>query len=163
MKKHNIHLPKISLIGLSVRTNNADEMNPDRSKIASLWGAYLTNQTSSSFKHRATPGVTYSVYTQYDSDEHGEYTYFIGEAVESLDGQDLENFHSLTIPESHYTKFTTQPGPMPSIVIQAWQDIWKMSANDLGGRRAYLADFEVYDHRASDPSHSIVDIYIGLK
>ena len=163
MKKQKIHLPKIILMGLSVRTNNAREMNPELSKIAGLWATYLNNQTANSFKHRSAPGVTYSVYTQYDFDEHGEYTYFIGESVDSLDAQDFENFQSHTIPESHYVKLTTEPGAMPAIVIQAWQDIWNMDPSELGGNRAYLADFEVYDQKAADPNHSIVDIYIGVK
>jgi len=40
--------------------------------------------------------------------------------------------------------------------------LWKMNENDFGGKRKYLADFEVYDKRASDPSNAVVDIYIGL-
>lgn len=38
-----------------------------------------------------------------------------------------------------------------------------MSANDLGGERVYIADFEIYDQRAADPSNAIADIYIGIK
>lgn len=50
---------------------------------------------------------------------------------------------------------------MPDIVIQAWQAIWKMTPEDLGGKRTYRADFEIYDQRAQDPQNSVVDIYIG--
>lgn len=32
----------------------------------------------------------------------------------------------------------------------------------LGGQRAYKADFEVYDQRAADPNSAVLDIYIGL-
>ncbi len=38
-----------------------------------------------------------------------------------------------------------------------------MSEEVLGGKRNYIADFEVYDQRASDVNHAVVDIYIGIK
>ena len=47
-------------------------------------------------------------------------------------------------------------------MIDAWQQIWRMFANDIGGKRAYQADFEVYNQRAVDPNNTIVDIHIGL-
>ena len=51
---------------------------------------------------------------------------------------------------------------MSEVVINAWQKIWNMSVSDFGGKRAYLADFELYDHRAGDPANAIVDIHIGI-
>ena len=33
----------------------------------------------------------------------------------------------------------------------------------LGGKRAYNTDFEVYDQRARDPQDSQIDIYVGVK
>lgn len=38
-----------------------------------------------------------------------------------------------------------------------------MSSDDFGGDRAYVADFEVYDQRAIDPTNASLDIYIGIK
>jgi predicted transcriptional regulator YdeE len=52
---------------------------------------------------------------------------------------------------------------MPEVVIDAWQKIWKMTSDDFDGDRAYIADFEVYDQRASNPDNASLDIYIGLK
>lgn len=52
---------------------------------------------------------------------------------------------------------------MPEVVINAWQQIWKMSSDDFGGDRAYKADFEVYDQRAIDSTNTSLDIYIGIK
>jgi predicted transcriptional regulator YdeE len=52
---------------------------------------------------------------------------------------------------------------MPDVVIAAWQAIWAMNDSELGGKRRYVADFEIYDDRASDPNNTIVDIYIGIK
>jgi predicted transcriptional regulator YdeE len=47
-------------------------------------------------------------------------------------------------------------------VIDAWQQIWKMTTADFGGKRAYRADFEVYDERARDPTNTSLDIYVGI-
>jgi len=44
-----------------------------------------------------------------------------------------------------------------------WQNIWKMNVADLGGIRAYIADFEVYDERSQNPEQAVLDIYIGIQ
>ncbi len=163
MKKTEVELDSLSLIGLTARTNNKNEMNPEKSKIAKLAGYYWSNQIGKEFKDRSNSGITYSVYTEYESDEQGEYTYFIGERVKSLDKQDQSKFKPLVIPAGKYQKFTTEPGKIPDMVISSWQKIWQMPEEVLGGKRNYIADFEVYDQRASDVNHAVVDIYIGIK
>lgn len=161
MKKEITNKSEIKLVGLTARTNSKNEMNPQTSKIGELAGRFWSQNIGALISNRKNPGVTYSVYTNYDSNEHGDYTYFIGEEVNSFDNirSDLQQ---LTIPSSKYQKFTTPAGKMPEVVINAWQQIWKMSAEDFGGKRAYVADFEVYDQRASDPTNAILDIYIGI-
>ena len=162
MQKEKQTLGQLNLIGLTARTNNLNEMNPETSKIAALAGKYWGEQLADSFKHRINPGVTYAVYTEYESDEHGEYTYFIGESVDVLESQDLSQFKSLIIPQSTYQKFTTSSGKMPDIVISSWQEIWGMSEKDFEGKRKYIADFEIYDKRAQNPNEMALDIYIGI-
>ncbi len=162
MKKELINKPEIKLIGLAVRTNNKNEMDPKTSKIGGLAGQFWSQNIASKIPHRKNLGVTLSVYTEYDSDEHDDYTYFIGEEVSSFENIDSE-LRKLTIPAAKYQKFTTPIGKMPEVVINGWQKIWKMSASDFEGDRAYIADFEVYDQRALDPANTSVDIYIGIK
>ncbi len=155
-------LPDIMLIGVTARTNNQNEMNPQTAKIGPLAGRYWGQNLAGSLLNRKTPGVTFSVYTDYASNEHGDYTYFIGEEVTSFDDVPA-GFETLTIPAAAYQKFTTSTGKLPDIIIQAWMHIWQMSKDQLGGQRAYLADFEKYDQRASDPANAAADIYIGLQ
>jgi predicted transcriptional regulator YdeE len=33
----------------------------------------------------------------------------------------------------------------------------------LGGKRAYKTDFEVYDQRAGNPQDSQIDVYVGVE
>jgi predicted transcriptional regulator YdeE len=162
MKKELVTRPEIKLVGLSVRTNNQAEMNPETAKIGALLGQFWSMKIAEQLTKRVNPGVSLAVYTDYESDEHGNYTYFIGEEVSSFEKlpSDLQR---LIIPATQYQRFTTAVGSMPGIVIQAWQQIWQMTAEELGGRRVYQADFELYDQRASDLSKASLDIYIGIE
>jgi len=162
MQKEITKLNDLLLVGVFVRTNNKNEMDPETSKIKNVFATYFGNQVAENFKNRKNPGVFYSVYTEYESDEHGDYTYFLGEEVNSLENQNAE-FKTITIPAGSYQKFTTEPGKMPDVVINAWQAIWKMTEKDFGGKRKYAADFEIYDQRAMNPSAAVVDVYIGLQ
>lgn len=162
MKKTLVNKSEIKLVGLKTRTNNSNEMNPEVAKIGALVGQFHRENIASQLSHRTHPGVILSVYTEYDSNEHGDYTYFIGEEVDSFDNVP-SGLHKLTIPASKYQKFTTPVGKMPNVLIEAWMQLWKMSASDFGGERAYVADFEIYDERASDPAKTSLDIYIGIK
>ena len=107
MNKQKTQLPEMILVGLTARTNNQNEMNPETSKIGALVANYWENQLANKIQHRAKPGVSYSVYTDFESDETGDYTYFVGEVVNSLDDQDLDSFQTITMPVSDYQKFTT--------------------------------------------------------
>lgn len=162
MKKELVNQSEIKLVGLSARTNNKNEMNPQTAIIGKLATQFWMQGVANRIPDRKQPGVTLSVYTQYDSNEHGDYTYFIGEEVNSFE-QVPAGLQTLTIPAARYQKFTTPKGIMPQVVIHAWQQIWTMSAKDFEGDRAYIADFEVYDQRAVDPTNTSLDIYIGIK
>lgn len=156
-------LPGFTLQGVSVRTNNAQEMNPETAEIGGLVARYYEEQVAHSLAHRVSPGITYVVYTHFDSDEHGDYTCFIGEAVDPLKAQASEDLDTLRIAASTYAKLTVGPGQMPAMVIAAWQRIWAMSPADLGGKRTYRADFEVHDQRAHNPQEAVIDIYLGIE
>lgn len=136
-------------------------MNPATAKIGATLQHYFLNNLAAKIKDRKNPGTTYCVYTDYESDFNGDYTYFVGEAVSSLDEVDPK-LETKLIPTQQYIKFTLGPGPMPAVCIDLWQKIWTMTDADLGGTRAYSADFEVYDERSQDPHNAVLDIYIGV-
>jgi predicted transcriptional regulator YdeE len=159
----------IKLVGLSARTNNINEMNPLTGKIGPLVQKFFLRGLGKKIANLKNPGTTYSVYTEYESDHTGDYTYFIGEEVthfsENLQTNDTSekiDLKTLEIPAQTYIKFTTEPGPLPQSVIAAWQKIWLMNDAQMGGKRNYIADFEVYDNRAENPMNAILDVYIGI-
>lgn len=162
MQKKIIQLSEIKLVGITARTNLTNEMNPLTAKIGTTVQQYFREAFPEKISHRKKPGITLCVYTEYESDYTGDYTFFIGEEVTSF--EDLpQGSRSLTIQPQTYTLFTTEPGVMPQVVIEAWQKIWQMTPMELEGKRAYRADFELYDHRASDPHNTILDICIGIQ
>lgn len=156
--------PAITLVGITTRTNNAHlfEENPATNKIALTVQKYFHNGLGEKIKNRTNPGKTFCIYTNYESDVNGDYTYFIGEEVSNFDYQE-KDFETLTIPAQSYAKFTNQPGPMPAVCVDMWKNIWKMNDAELGGERSYGADFEVYDERSHDHNNVVLDIYIGIK
>jgi predicted transcriptional regulator YdeE len=165
MKSEGVKLGEIKLVGISVRTKNQDEFNPETAKIGKTFGQFLSQKLGDKIKNRKNPGVLFSVYTDYESNEHGGYTYFLGEEVTHFDDLSILNhgLKALTISAAKYQKFTTESGSLPGVVVQAWMEIWKMSPKDFDEERAYQADFEIYDHRAMNPLDAVVDIYIGVK
>lgn len=163
MKKTITTLPEIKLVGITTRTNNTQifEINVETNKIAATVQKYFHNGLAEKLNNRKNPGTTFCVYTNYESDENGDYTYFIGEEVNDFD--DIpEGFETLVIPTQNYAKFTNQAGPMPQACIQMWKDIWQMNPAELGGKRTYVADFEIYDERSRDHNNVILDLYIGI-
>lgn len=162
MKKTFEKRPEIKLAGLKVRTNNAAEMNVLTAQISPLVLRYFSQGTPELLPHRQNPGVTLCTYTDYENGIYGNYTYFVGEAVTSFEALP-EGLETLIIPPQNYAKFTTEPGIFPLILIEAWQKIWQLSDQELGGKRLYQADFELYDQRAQNPQNAALDIYIGLE
>ncbi len=160
MQKVIASLPQFTLVGICARTSNQAELAGAGVIVPSLQ-RYFGEKLFEKIPHRKKPGTTFCVYTRYDSDHTGEYTYFVGEEVsvsEDIPG-DMEQ---LVIPAQRYVKFTNGPGAMPAVVQEPWFKIWQMNDDELGGKRRYIADFEVYDERAANPMRTVVDIFIGL-
>lgn len=163
MQKQPTSRNEILLVGQKIRTNNKTEASILTGKIYPCITSYFGNKLAEKIPNRKTPGTTFCVYTEYESDHTGEYTYFVGEEVHELNTLE-KGLVSITIPAQKYAKFTTDPGPMPDVVRNAWFEIWKMSQDTLGGKRNFLADFEIYDERSNDPTHQniVLDVYIGI-
>lgn len=51
---------------------------------------------------------------------------------------------------------------MPDTVINAWKEIWNMTAEDFAGKRTFVAEFEIYG-KDFDPNNGVVDIYISIE
>lgn len=153
--------PEIKLVGICVRTSYQQELDKINGHIFSCIRRYFHESLAEKIPNRAKPGTTFCAYTDYETDHLGAYTYFIGEEVTSFD-ELPKDFQTLNIPKQHYTKFTTDPTPMPQVIVNTWETIWSLSPKQLGGKRRYHTDFEIYDERAADHQNIILDVYIGV-
>ncbi|HLD95175.1 MAG TPA: effector binding domain-containing protein [Alphaproteobacteria bacterium] len=114
------NLPHITLIGISTRTSNTQEMDPSRAKISSMIQKFYAD-LSQKIQNKKDHSKLYSIYTNYESDHRGEYTYFVGQEVTSLEGN--EAYEALTVPSQNYEVFSST-GVFPNVIVDLWQKIW---------------------------------------
>lgn len=154
-----LHVDSYNVVGISVRTSNAQEMSGN-SEIGPLWKRLRDEDVLIRIQHR-TDGKIIAVYSDYESDRNGRYTYTLGAKVNST--RDVPNGMIVQkVQAGQYAMFTSQGGPAPQIVPALWKGIWSLEASKQLNR-AYKTDFEVYyEGLLTDPSNVHLDIYIGL-
>jgi len=145
--------------GWQVRTNNADEAS-GKSKIGPLWQRFMQQNLAAQIPNRVD-GALIVVYSNYASDEKGEYDYLIGARVRSV--ENLPNGVTWRkVEPGAYAVILTDKGQMPGVLRAAWARIWKLSPAELGGKRAFITDYEIYDDRSANPQSAQVEIRVGL-
>lgn len=149
----------MKVIGLAVRTNNKDEAGGS-GEIPKLWTRFMQENVAAKIPHRADQDLL-AVYTDYEKDANGEYTYLIAARVTSPDdvpaGLTLKE-----IPAGRYATFNSEKGPLSAVIPKVWMRINSMPSADIGGERAFRADYEVYP-QGFDPGNAQITVYIGLK
>jgi len=156
-----VHQDEFSVIGIEARTTNAKEMT-GQGVIGKQWQEFFQDGIAQKIPNKADSNV-YAVYTDYASDRNGEYSFVIGVKVRGKSAVP-SGMVVKTIPAGDYAVLASEKGPAAKVVPAAWQQVWALEDKaQLGGSRAYKADFEVYDERATDPQNSQIDIHVGLK
>lgn len=143
--------------GISIRTNNQQEMNPATARIGALWQQFFAEGISARIPHQAASGEILAVYTDYESDHTGNYTFAVTQPVTSLADLSAE-LYAVTIPASRYLVFRAA-GPMPMALINTWLEIWQYFAEPGEHQRAYTCDFE--RHNPAEPD--VVDIFVAVR
>ncbi len=145
--------------GYQVRTNNANEMS-GHGEIGKLWQRFFQENLGSQIPDR-TDARLIVVYSDYASDEKGDYSYLLGAPISSVDHLPAGMTFKKIVPGT-YAVLTTERGPVVEVLQAEWRKIWNMQPAQLGGKRAFLTDYEVYDERSSNPQDAQVEIHIGL-
>ena len=145
-----VKLESKRIIGLKERTKNEDEMNLQRAKIGALWQNFFENIMPTLGE---TPPTLYGVYSNYESDAHGEFDVLVGaEGVELAKSRE-----EVVLEEGTYLCFESN-GELPQAVIDTWGKIWNYFADEkCQEKRAYKTDFEKYI------SQNEAKIYIGIE
>lgn len=146
-------LPARTVVGVTRRTSNADGRSV--TDIPACWTEFLKTNAAAKIKNRAAPPLMYAVYSDYETDWTGEYSYMIGCGVTRAETAP-EGMEVRRIPEQTYAVFNAK-GQMPDEVLAVWAMVW-------GSRlpRTYTYDFEIYDERFTRPKAKEVDIYIAI-
>ena len=146
-----VKLEERKIKGLSIRTSNAKEMNPQTAKIGALH-LQFDAKVSVNYKNGAR---VYGVYYNYESDHTGEFSVLAG--ADKIENTQAENLETITLPAGTYMVFEAT-GEMPQVVIETWVKIWEyFSSANKEYQRNYIIDFEFYK------SQHEVEIYIGVK
>lgn len=143
------------LIGWEERTNNKAEFS-GHGIIGKIWERVFKENLRDKIANAASDEV-YSVYSNYESDENGDYDYFVGYKAKDIDHIPM-GLKGKKILAGSYMRFETKRGPIHQVVPEMWGQIW----NQLKGKRAFKTDFEIYGSKAQDPNNSVVDIFVGI-
>jgi predicted transcriptional regulator YdeE len=149
-----------TVIGISVRTNNAREQTPEGA-IGKQWQRFFQEGLLGKIPNKTDSNII-AAYTQYAGDHTGDYTFVLGARVSS-DKEIPKGMVAVKVPSGKYAVFTSEKGPAYKVVPATWWHINSLPKSSTGGDRLYQTDFEVYDQRAADPANSQVDVYVGIK
>lgn len=119
----------LELYGIKVRTSNK---HPEI--FGKQWGEFF-GKGLNQILGEANP--TYAVYFNYESDEHGEYDFFIGKEKK------VEGLEKLIIPASSYMVEKFLDKKPEEVVTNFWMEVWE--DKKIKSKRAYQFDFEKYE------------------
>jgi predicted transcriptional regulator YdeE len=95
-----------------------------------------------------------ALYSEYESDKDGEYTYLLGRKM----GEDETVPHEMAHRRVLGGSYLQLPfvGPVsPEAVVGLWRQVWELEGEGKI-RRAYQTDFELYGEAG-------FDLYVGVK
>ncbi len=143
-----VQIDQFTIYGLTTRTRNSDELEPQKAKIGQLWQDFFQ---ASPIPDNQQSVTCYGAYSNFGSDENGAFDITAG-----IVGKfPSKNSAQVTIPAGTYLRFEKK-GEIPAAVIELWQEVWQFFAKDDAPPRLFSCDFEEY------PEMDTVAIYIGI-
>lgn len=142
------------IVGREIRTTNAD--GQCMKEIPELWKEFESQKLGDKIVNKVESKSILGIYTDYESNEKGAYSFIIGFQVNSINFVP-EGMVSKVIPASKYYVVTAK-GKMPQKIGEAWAQIWNSGIN-----RTYTGDFELYDERYNETEEAEVNIYVSIK
>lgn len=146
-----VNLEEMNVVGLSIRTENHDNVTE---QIGGVWQQfYAEGYHMKPIGQQDQKAI--GLYTEYEGDFTKPYTFVAG--VQVTEKKPVEGLKSFNIQSGKYAKFTVK-GDVSKAVGEAWMTIWHMDLD-----RAYTSDFEHYHNDSPDMTNQTIDIYISLK
>ena len=151
---------EFAVVGIAIRTSNANEMS-GKDVIPQQWDRFMNERLLGKIPNKVNPNIL-AVYTDYENDANGAYTFLLGARVSSTDSVP-PGMVAKKVPAARYAVFISETGFVGKVVPETWSRIWAVPNAEPGGNRTYKADFEVYDQRAANPQNAEVSIYVGIE
>ncbi len=143
-----------TIAGISVRTSNKIESNPQKAVLPALWDRFFEEDILDQIPGKIPNSPIYGVYSDYESNRKGSYSVTAG--AEAFDPKIEQNgFNRIKIEAGDYLLFKGR-GSMPGVVADTWQVVWNYFSKNLQFKRRFNTDFEFYVTQES------VEIYIGI-
>ena len=140
------------IYGISTRTKNANEMNPETAKIGAIWQKF---DSTVEVNYKDGEKV-YGVYYNFESDANGEFDVLAG--YETLN----DKLDTVKIQKGKYLVFNkvfdeTNDNTRIQAIIETWGKIWEYFSNEKSQyTRIYKTDFEHYKDQNE------IEIYISI-
>lgn len=147
------HIDAKTIIGVTLRTSNERESHPDTASIPIMWRNFFEYNVMAGIPNQLDPMSVYGVYSNYESDEMGEYDLLIG--LESGATQKPANFEMTTIVGGNYLVFPVLEAS-PVGIKDTWAGIEGYFDTMDTYKRAFTTDFELYQGRSD------ISIYISI-
>ena len=155
-----VQQPGFTVVGIAIRTSNANEMSGN-GVIPQQWDRFMNEGLLGKIPNKVDSNIL-AVYSDYENDANGAYTFLLGARVSSTD-RVPPGMVAKKIPAARYAVFISETGFVGKVVPETWSRIWAVPKAEPGGNRTYKADFEVYDQRAANPQNAEVSIYVGIE
>lgn len=155
MTPRKIHLDARRFVGISCRTTNAAEADAASGKIPALYERFFSEQIAAQIPDCKDAAGIFGVYSDYASDQDGEYTLTVACETE-LDEAAPAELDVIDVAGGNYLVFE-ESGELPGVVFALWKQIWAYFEESTEYRRGFTVDFEEY----SDAFPG-VRIYIAL-
>ncbi len=148
-------MKSFKLIGLQLQGKTKNENGQSEKDCGELWQNFEANKILELIPGKVSDTV-YAVYYDYESDENGLFSYFIGCKVEE-NTEKPETLDEITVPEQNYYGEIAK-GKMTGCITDAWKRIW---SSDI--KRKFGFDFETYDERSRNWEDAEIDICVSVK
>lgn len=132
-----------TVAGLEISTNYQEAMET----IPLLWERFHQENIVAQLPNKLDDSVIYGVYSQYESDEKGQYHLLAGTEIQE-DSTLTAPLTCVSIPLARYVVCHVK---QPEELFDAWSKIWQADI-----KRSFTYDFERY---GSDG----IDIYVGIQ
>ena len=146
-------IPARIVVGISRRTSNADGRSTK--DMMAAWTDFLQQNAAAKIRNRALPPAMYAVYSDYESDWRGEYSYLLGCGVTRAGGFRTGWRYGRSLHRRTLSSPQRDRCRMRSSRSGAWSGCPIFP-------RTYTFDFEVYDQRFTNPKAKEVDICVAI-